>query len=201
MRMVVGVGAVAALIMVSSAATAASAGQAAGPRHATDGVPNGNGTVHKEVTALRISPWNPRRDSDVRVIVRCPLEATDSIVASSALNPAGSRRHSRELGIGLDDDGYGHDTEAVAFDSKLGVRHVSLKCLKVEVDEHTLVRHIDLITRLDTTLKVRKRIVPSLRCLGVGFITCHKGKGGAGNGAEAEARSIAEAQQTSDQPG
>jgi hypothetical protein len=156
--------------------------------------------VQKDVTALRISPWNPRRDSDVRVIVRCPLEATDAIVASSALNPAGSRRHSRELGIGLDDDGYGHDTEAVAFDSKLGVRAVWLKCLKVEVDDHTLVRHITLISRLDTTLKVRKRIVPSLRCLGVGFIECHKKNGGNGGSAADEAASIAEAQATSDQP-
>lgn len=199
MRLAVGAGAIAALVMLPGVATASA--EKAGPRHTKDGVPSGAVTVRKDVTALRISPWNPRRDTDVRVIVRCPLEATDAIVATSAFNPAGSRRHSRELGIGLDDDGYGYDTETVTFDSRRGVRAVWLKCLKVEVDEHTLVRHIDLISRLDTTLKVRKKIVPSLRCLGVGFIECHKENGGnGGNGAAAEARSIAEAQATSDQP-
>ncbi|MDF5755615.1 hypothetical protein [Spongiactinospora sp. TRM90649] len=125
------------------------------------------------ITALRVSPWRPRRDSDLRIEVRCPSPSTHATVASPAIDPTGSRRGSRELGIGLDDNGYGHDTEGVPFDARLGIRPIWLRCVKAEVNDDSLVRHVKLVSRLVTTVKVRRHIVPTFRCGGVGF-SCKK---------------------------
>ncbi|WP_146607613.1 hypothetical protein [Spongiactinospora gelatinilytica] len=128
---------------------------------------------NSRITALRVRPWAPRRDSDLRVEVRCPSPSTHATVASDAINAVGSRRGSRELGIGLDDDGYGHDTEGVPFDARLGVRDIWLRCVKVEVDDHTLVRRVRLISRLHTTLLVRRHILSKMKCGSVWFV-CKK---------------------------
>jgi hypothetical protein len=126
----------------------------------------------RHLTALRLTPWRPRRDSDVVIQIRCPEAATHATVASSAFNAVGSRRGSREVGLGLDDDGYAHDTEGVVFDSRLGDRRVWLRCVKVEVNEDTLVRSVRLVSRLNAIVRVRRHIVPPLICRGVRHF-CH----------------------------
>ncbi|MCG5212457.1 hypothetical protein [Streptosporangium sp. KLBMP 9127] len=182
MRLLIGAGALAALMVgpivlpqAAVAEVAAAMQNAGGPTGGGGGGGNGDEDARKDphLTALRLTPWRPRRDSEIVVQVRCPVESTHATVASSAFNRAGSRRVSREVGMGLDDHGYGHDSESVEFDSRLGVRAVWLRCVKVEVDEDTQIRKITLISRLRTTLRVRRLIIPDLRCKGVRH-HCHR---------------------------
>jgi len=122
---------------------------------------------------LRIAPWAPRRDSDVRILVRCPKEATDAIVASTAFGPGPIPPYRTAYDIGLDDSDFGWDTESIPAFARLGEHTIVLRCVKVVVDPATLLRTITKISKLYTTVFVRPHITPSLKCTGVGFVKCH----------------------------
>ncbi|NRQ38145.1 hypothetical protein HII36_40900 [Nonomuraea sp. NN258] len=128
--------------------------EAAGDNRDSAGEP-GSSWWAKNFTGVKVRPRRPRQDSDVRVLVRCPSEATDAIVLSKVFNPPGARRFRSPLGIGLD-EGRGFDTKYVAYDARRGPRRVQLKCLKVDVEDFTRHRTVDLISRAHTHVFVRK---------------------------------------------
>jgi hypothetical protein len=106
-------------------------------------------------TGVKVTPFRPRQDSDVRILVRCPKRSTNAIVAAKPFNPPGSRKFRRQKGIGIT-DGRGFDTETVAYDALRGPRRVTLRCLKITVDEKTRHRTIELVSRSHTHIFVRK---------------------------------------------
>ncbi|MGW4423439.1 hypothetical protein [Streptosporangium sp. NPDC004631] len=157
MRLLMGSGALALLILGTSGTAVAAAPDPEDPLAvAVEPVNAGKIKNDQFFTSLRISPGRPRQDSDVRLIVRCPKKATDAVVFSKVLNDAGVRRHSTALGIGLNEDKYGHDTEDVGFDAPLGPRRVWMKCIKIDVDKETRSRKIEVISRARTAVLVRR---------------------------------------------
>jgi hypothetical protein len=106
-------------------------------------------------TGVKIRPRRPRQDSDVRVLVRCPAEATDAIVASKPFNPPGSKRFRTAIGIGMEDN-RGFDKKYIAYDALLGPRRVTLKCVKITMREHPRRRTVELVSRSHTDILVRR---------------------------------------------
>ncbi|MFC7647151.1 hypothetical protein ACFQX6_46470 [Streptosporangium lutulentum] len=66
----------------------------------------------KNVTSLRVLPWNPRQNNNVRIFVHCPPTSNHAIIGSTAFNLKGSRRIYREVGLGLSDRGLGRRSAA-----------------------------------------------------------------------------------------
>ncbi|MEV3984483.1 hypothetical protein [Nonomuraea sp. NPDC049758] len=106
-------------------------------------------------TGVKIRPRRPRQDSYVRVLVRCPAEATDAIVAAKPFNPPGSRTFRTQLGVGMRNN-RGFDKMYLSYDALLGRRRVTLKCVKVTMLEHPRRRVIELVSRSDTYVFVRR---------------------------------------------
>lgn len=156
MRLLIGAGAAAALVLGPNVAAEASGSRATSAGWLTGDSDDKHNV--DDVTSLRVLPGRPRQETDLRVITRCPKGSTDSVTFSKAFNDKGVRRHSTALGIGLNDDHFGHDTETVTFDAPLGPRRVWMKCVKVKVDKETRQRTVEVISRVRTAILVRKYV-------------------------------------------
>ncbi|MFI7687605.1 hypothetical protein ACIBQ6_00975 [Nonomuraea sp. NPDC049655] len=89
------------------------------------------------------------------MLVRCPAEATDAIVAAKPLNPPGSRTFRTQLGVGMRNN-RGFDKMYLSYDALLDRRRVTLKCVKVTMLEHPRRRVIEPVSRSDTFVFVRR---------------------------------------------
>lgn len=153
MLSVVGVGVAAALLMGASVPALAQRGSYESVRAmAGDPLP----PDWKKVTSLRVLPYLPRQNNNVRIMVHCPTTANHAIIASTAFGLKGSRRPYREVGVGLSDRGLARRTASISYYALLGAHEVRLTCVKVTIDEKTRFREIRVISRCSVPIGVRR---------------------------------------------
>ncbi|MDP9848480.1 hypothetical protein [Streptosporangium lutulentum] len=110
----------------------------------------------KNVTSLRVLPWNPRQNNNVRIFVHCPPTSNHAIIGSTAFNLKGSRRIYREVGLGLSDRGLGRRSAGISYFALLGDHEVCLTCVKVTMNQQTRLRKIRVTGRDSVPLLVRR---------------------------------------------
>lgn len=117
---------------------------------------NGIPPALKNVTSLRVLPWDPRQNNNVRILVHCPPVSNHAIIGSTAFNLKGSRRIYREVGLGLSDRGLGHRSASISYFALPGYHEVCLKCVKVTMNQQTRIRRIRVVGRDSVPLLVRR---------------------------------------------
>ncbi|MEV6868854.1 hypothetical protein AB0M44_48790 [Streptosporangium subroseum] len=117
---------------------------------------NGIPPALKKVTSLRVLPWNPRQNNNVRIFVHCPPVSNHAIIGSTAFNLKGSRRIYREVGLSLSNRGLGRRSAGISYFTLLGYHEVCLKCVKVTMNQQTRLRRIRVIGRDSVPLLVRR---------------------------------------------
>jgi hypothetical protein len=110
----------------------------------------------KYVTSLRVLPWNPHQNDNVRIFVHCPPTSNHALIGSTAFNLKGSRRIYREVGLGLSDRGLGRRSAGISYFVLPGDHEVCLTCVKVTMNQQTRIRKIRVTGRDSVPLFVRR---------------------------------------------
>jgi hypothetical protein len=157
MRAVVGLAAVAALLMGPDAVAepTPTPTPAPAPTPAPTPAPAG-GPAWKQRTSLLVMPQRPRQNNVLRILAHCPTAANHALIGSTAFRLKGSARLYREVGLGLSDRGFGRRSVSISYYAPLGHHVVRMKCVKVTIDKKTRLSRVKVISRYALPLQVRK---------------------------------------------